>query len=370
MTEQSLLKQLNAVCPYYTMFPLDFPLDRLRGARARDVVLDPFCGRGSTNFAARLRGLASIGADSNPVAVAIAQAKVVATSPGRIAKACQHILAQESAPRLPEGEFWERSFHPHTLAQLCTLREALLVNTTSPARTALRALILGRLHGPRNKRPPYSYCSNQMPRTYAAKPAYATRFWRRRRMQPPFVDVAELVVRKASYFFGQASDAPNATILHADSRHVDFRDHLPTKRRLRWIITSPPYYGMRTYVPDQWLRYWFLGGPPEVKYQFTGQLDHGGPHTFAKSLAQVWRNVARAALPDARLVIRFGGIRDRQCDPRSILHESMSLADVGWSVMTTRSAGSAAEGRRQADQFLRTRSIPVDEFDLYARLRC
>ncbi len=71
------LKALNAVCPYYTMFPLDFPLRTLAGrARKGDWVADPFCGRGTTNFAARLLGLPSVGVDSSPVAVALTQAKL------------------------------------------------------------------------------------------------------------------------------------------------------------------------------------------------------------------------------------------------------------------------------------------------------
>ena len=46
---------LNAVCPYYTMYPLDFPLGVLKKrSSSEEWVLDPFCGRGTTNFAARL----------------------------------------------------------------------------------------------------------------------------------------------------------------------------------------------------------------------------------------------------------------------------------------------------------------------------
>ena len=49
---------LNAICPYFTMFPLTFPLAvRHRRARCGEWVLDPFCGRGTTNYAARLVGL-------------------------------------------------------------------------------------------------------------------------------------------------------------------------------------------------------------------------------------------------------------------------------------------------------------------------
>ena len=53
---------LNAVCPYYTMYPLDFPLRVLKKHGKRgDWVIDPFCGRGTTNFAARLLQMPSVG---------------------------------------------------------------------------------------------------------------------------------------------------------------------------------------------------------------------------------------------------------------------------------------------------------------------
>jgi hypothetical protein len=56
---------LNAVCPYFTMYPLSFPLKILqRHAQPESWVLDPFCGRGTTNYAARLLGLPTIGIDS------------------------------------------------------------------------------------------------------------------------------------------------------------------------------------------------------------------------------------------------------------------------------------------------------------------
>ena len=60
VAEASILS-LNTVCPYYTMFPLGFPLGQLNTAQKDDWVLDPFCGRGTTIFAARLRGLGCVG---------------------------------------------------------------------------------------------------------------------------------------------------------------------------------------------------------------------------------------------------------------------------------------------------------------------
>ena len=48
------------------MFPLDFPLGILKAhARPNARVLDPFSGRGTTNFAARVLGLRTIGIDAS-----------------------------------------------------------------------------------------------------------------------------------------------------------------------------------------------------------------------------------------------------------------------------------------------------------------
>ena len=130
-------------------------------------------------------------------------------------------------------------------------------------------------------------------------------------------------------------------------------------RNAGWFITSPPYYGMRTYVPDQWLRLWFLGGGDQVGYGQEGQLQHGSPEMFAADLHRVWRHCAKRAAPQARLVIRFGGINDRHADPMEILQ--LSLRDSGWRIQTRIAAGTARSGRRQADSFSRSQTTPRDE---------
>src|SRR6266566_3254187 len=243
--EKNGLLLLNGVCPYYTMFPLAFPLDRLRGAKAGEWVIEPFCGRGSTDYAARLLGLPSVGIDSNPVAAVIAEAKLVATTPERIIQVCKSVLETTRTPRVPKGAFWQTCYHPNTLRQLCKLRSALRTGRSSPARSALRALLLGRLHGPRPKFAPPSYLSNQMPRTYAAKPGYAVRFWRKHDMRPPEVDVLELVRRKAASYFGKLPPSAAGEVVCADSATTCLSSLV--ERPAGWVITSPPYYGMRTY---------------------------------------------------------------------------------------------------------------------------
>lgn len=337
--------KLNGICPYFTMFPLDFPYGILSEfASVNDWVLDPFCGRGTTNYASRLLGLPSIGIDSSPVAVAISQSKLANTSPHAIIATAKRIIDSDNTPsEIPEGEFWEWAFHKDVLFTLCKLREALLANCSSNSRKALRAIILGALHGPQSKLKP-SYFSNQSPRTYAPKPGYAVNFWKNRGMKPALVDVLEIIRVRAERYFHSEEPQARGTIIKNDSRNKIVFDNI--KEKVKWVITSPPYYGMRTYIPDQWLRMWFLGGKATVDYSMDKQLNHQSADEFAAQLNQVWKNVSKICTDDASLIIRFGGINDRKVDPLHIVEQSFK--NSGWRISKVESAGFASSGRRQA----------------------
>jgi DNA modification methylase len=357
-------KALNGICPYFTMFPLEFPLNILkRKARPGDVVLDPFCGRGTTNFAARLLGLRSLGVDSNPVAAAITAAKLAKTTVDEILAEARRILTEREARQIPAGDFWQWAFHPAVLNALCRFREAFLEDCTTDARIALRGIILGALHGPKQKTFP-SYFSNQCPRTYAPKPAYAVRFWHARGFVPEPVDVFAIIERRARRYYGTSSSV-TATARLADSREPTALQPETPETRFTWVITSPPYYGMRTYIPDQWLRHWFVGGPDVVDYTNRNQVVHSSPQDFAADLRQVWRNAASVCAENATMVIRFGGLTDRRANPLSIIEDS--LRESGWRIQTIKDAGSARLGRRQADAFLRNKTTPMTEYDVWAR---
>lgn len=345
------------------MFPLTFPLNILkRRAREGDWVLDPFCGRGTTNFAARLVGLNSLGVDSSPVATAITASKLVTTTVDDILAEAREILTNWEARQIPQGEFWQWAYHTTVLESLCRLREALLEDCSTAPRTALRGIILGALHGPKQKTVP-GYFSNQCPRTYAPKPGYATRYWQDRKLVPEPVNLLAVIEYRAKRYYEAWFDMTGAVRL-ADSRSEEALQPETPKIRFNWVITSPPYYGLRTYIPDQWLRNWFVGGPDTVDYTIRNQVVHSSTEAFASDLRQVWRNAANVCADNARMVIRFGGITDRRADPLSLIKGS--LKESGWRISTVRKAGSALEGKRQADAFLRTKTKPMLEYDIWA----
>jgi len=355
--------RLNAVCPYFTMFPLDFPYQHLLDAQPGEWVLDPFCGRGTTNYAARLRGLPSVGVDASPVAAAIAQAKLVYVQPEQVIQEARHILRGPEPANVPSGPFWELAFHPRTLVGICQLREALLEGCDTPARIALRAIVLGVLHGPRTKGHP-SYLSNQMPRTYATKPDPAVRFWQRRGLVPVEVDVLDVITRRAHHVLADLPPPVPEQVICADSREPGAIPEVPGG--FSRVITSPPYFGMRSYNPDQWLRLWFLGGDSTVRYDHSGQIRHRMGE-YSDDLGRVWRNVAARCRPGARLVVRFGAIPTAACDAAKLLLGTLAQSGAPWRVLEIRDAGTPPRGRRQAVQFERTHAA-IAEIDLVAVL--
>jgi len=356
---------LNAICPYFTMFPLEFPLRILSRHRTARVVFDPFCGRGTTLFAARVRGQRGVGIDVSPVAVAISRAKLSTASVQDTLALARRLIKRSSDPKVPDGEFWDRAFHRDTLRDLCAVRDSLLRQRTRTAESVLLCgAILGVLHGP--KTDSESYLSNQMPRTFAPKPAYAAAFWRKRRLNPPRIRVLHAIERKLKLLelsLARAKPAQATDVILGDSSKKSAFRNAP--RRIDVVVTSPPYYGMRTYVQDQWLRNWFLGGSPSVDYSPGEAIPSSSPADFAEALGHTWSNLAVRTRDELHLYVRFGAIPSRAVDAEELLLNSLESSGIKWRVVSVRNARNADAGKRQM-RHMQCESKAVDELDLHA----
>lgn len=363
--------KLNAVCPYYTMFPLEFPLTILNQSSLDSIVFDPFCGRGTTNYAAQTLGIVSYGCDSSPIAVAIAKAKLAVTDATEVLSLMECLLEGEESYTVPQGEFWEWAFHFDTLRELCKLRDGLIALQDTDASIMLRAIMMGCLHGPLTKdKDNPSYFSNQMPRTFAPKPRYSVRYWKQQQMEPRYVDVRIPVRKKVRLVLEPTIKGCSSVnnIWCADSR--DYAGYRDIGSTIDLVISSPPYYGMRTYVQDQWLRHWLIGGSRTIGYETSGQVDHLSPDDFTASLSSVWDNIYNKASDRIRMAIRFGGLASRKADYDQIFRKSIELSAGEWQIYYSRNAGSASRGRRQANMMgSRTKTTAIEEKDYFVRLR-
>jgi len=301
------------------MFPESFVetwIDRL--TKPGDLVLDPFCGRGTTPFQALLMGRKAVASDINPVAYCVTKAKTNAPSERALMRRITFLENRYSPEsweqqRLKLPEFFQCAYSPATLRQILYLR-ASLAWAELKTDCMIAALVLGSLHGETLKSG--SYFSNQMPHTISTKPQYSIRFWKERNLRPPERDAFELLRQRAAYRYESPCPQADATVFMSDFRELP-KFLIRQSYRPRCIITSPPYFDVTNVEEDQWLRLWFLGGPPGLKKGTrSGDYRHATRTAFWDFISDMWRSLSRVAGEKTDVVIRLGG---KSLDPSEIV---------------------------------------------------
>ena len=283
--------RFHALCPYFAMFPETFAEKWIRElTRKNQIVLDPFCGRGTTGLTALLLNRRAVSSDINSVAVCVTRAKTQSPSLSslrrRIAGLSKAYLERdwaEESSSLPE--FFHSAYKPSTLAQIVYLRARL--NWKGNRTDAMvAALTLGALHG--ETLVSQSYLSNQMPRTISTKPAYSIRYWKAHDLHPPDRDVFELLLNRADYRYASDPPADKGITLQSDVRDLPWNP-TPLPGPIRCVITSPPYLDVTNFEEDQWLRLWFLGGPTKPRSGGpSGDDRHRNIESYWRFIADTW----------------------------------------------------------------------------------
>lgn len=301
--------RFHSICPYFAMFPESFAEKWIKQlTQPEDVVLDPFCGRGTAVFQALLMNRNAIGCDVNPVAYCITRAKcnIPATSSlRRIVTLLERSFVdadwEKERKKLPS--FFHKAYKASTLRQILYLRSCLKW-TQSDVDCMLAALVLGALHGESDKSS--SYLSNQMPRTISTKPAYSIRYWERNKMIAPSRNLFALLRNRISFRYVSKAPSKRGKIFHTDMRKLP-KATKNIGKNIRFVITSPPYLDTTNIEEDQWLRLWFLGGEPKPTYNtLTCDNRYVSPDHYWKFIGDMWRSLGEILCENAKIVIRLG----------------------------------------------------------------
>ena len=200
--------------------------------------------------------------------------------------------------------FFRRAFYHTTLRELLFLRSALNWKESSVHRF-ITALVLGSLHGEMDKSS--SYFSNQMPRTISTKPDYSIGYWEKHSLWPRKRDVFQLLRERAKFRLRDANlPGLSGKVALGDARTA--ADLFPeSRRKVKLILTSPPYLNVTNYEEDQWLRLWVLGNEPFPTYKTISKDDrHLDPIKYWKFLEEVWQGIEPLLSKGASLVCRIG----------------------------------------------------------------
>jgi hypothetical protein len=290
--------RFHSICPYFAMFPEAFAtewIDKL--TQPGDLILDPFGGRGTTALTAILSGRGVVSTDINAVAYCLMLAKTSATQ----LRSFDRRSWRSKGAAYPE--FFLHAFHPSTLQQILYLRESLDWRATR-SDSLIAALCLGSLHG--DVSDAASYFSNQMPRTISTKPAYSVKFWKSRNLEPPLRDVFSILRAKAKYRYESTLPAGVSQIYNLDMRRLpSVREKFPGE--IHTVITSPPYLDTTNFEEDQWLRLWFLGGPPSPSARRLSSDDrHSSESGYWAFIGDMWRMLGQILASDANVILRVG----------------------------------------------------------------
>ena len=229
-----------------------------------DIVLDPFSGRGTTLLEARLTGRVAFASDLNPVALALSRAKASSVSYDDAVKRVRELADDyDRVMYLPEAqvqpEHIQIIFSPGTLAQLCYLR-SMLVDSASQVDAFLLGCLLGVMHGAERQDGSSGYASISMPNTFSMSPNYVRRYVSENRLNRAERNVFQILIDKIARLARDAAvDAPPATVTAWDAKELASCPALkPELKKVRLIVTSPPYLDVVNYAKQNWIRSWLL----------------------------------------------------------------------------------------------------------------
>lgn len=287
--------------------------------RPNTVLVDPFCGSGTTLVEARAAGLRAVGTDLNPLAVLVARAKTW-TAPGRRRKQLQSVGHEISGQVLAAGKAARRSgaeqapmrkpagfdpnarnrrlaawFAPHVRRELELIAvhidelradDAELADILTACLSAILYKVSSRTSDTDN-----TWVARNVPRGAAAR-NFAMRL--------------DLLVAGLDDL-ARAGGPPD--VFELDARNLA---KVVPDGGAGGIITSPPYAGTYDYAEHQRLRFDFLG----LRHRELDDGEIGSRRSFMEgpqaerwwrtALAEVMSGIARALAPGAAAAIVIG----------------------------------------------------------------
>ncbi|KPL09196.1 hypothetical protein AMJ85_07040 [candidate division BRC1 bacterium SM23_51] len=317
----------HAMCSYMAMFPPRLPHYFIeKFTRPGDVVLDPFCGRGTTPLQACVAGRIGIGVDLNPLAHVLTRAKVEAPPLAHLQarlRALENDMFYGATDDEPEQI--RMLFHPATLRQLVHLKQVL--DLADPCDNFIAATILGILHGASSRdQTRSSYLSISMPNTFSMSPNYIREYIRAKGLQQIPVDVFSAARRKFQRLFAHAPPAARGFAYRESIENLAriANPHI-RKRRVQLIVTSPPYLRVVKYGLYNWIRLWFLDEDADLLDRTLATY-----HRLDEYLIFVRRALLRmytTLQPGGVCCLVVGDVRDRATG------SSISLADEIWAML-------------------------------------
>ncbi len=313
-------KGIHAIHPYPAKFIPQIPrqLIELYYPGDESIVLDPFCGSGTTLVEAISLGLDAWGIDLHPLACLIARVKTMRLQPQFI-QVAEEVVQRARArlatgkirvPNIPNLNHWFKVDVQKSLAALIAEINSLPSN---PMKEALRVAFSRIVVRVSNQESDTRYAAIE--KTIGADEVFE------------LFDRAALNIYEAVSSFRDDlfRSFGRASVLNRDILTVSPED-LPKKVGL--VITSPPYPNAYEYwLYHKYRMYWLGMNPIAVKEREIGarphyfKTNHQDEKDFEKQMAACFALLSRVMLPEAKACFLVGRsiIHGREIDNKALL---------------------------------------------------
>lgn len=293
--EQRQMHSLHYAISYRASFKPELPDFCIkRYSNPGDVVLDPFCGRGTTALQANLLGRIAYTSDVNPLAVRIGRAKTNPVGLDEVVLRLNEVDFRRPVDISGFKEKFSPFYHPDTYRELLNLRSFIKKNRDR-VNNFVELLALSRLHGhSQGFFSVYSFPQISIPSESQRQINL------KRHQEPDYRSVAPRIIRKAAQclrdgFTRRFFDITEENRIEiADARELNY----VKDSSVDLIITSPPFLDKVDYLGDNWLEVWFA----DIKEEsYRSQL------VMSRAIDD-WRKFIRGCLEEMARVLKPKGV--------------------------------------------------------------
>jgi len=297
--QQRQMHSIHYAVSYRASFKPELPnyfISRCCSDPARDLVLDPFAGRGTTILEANVLGYAGVSNDINPLSERIARPKTRPVPLPELREALNRIDLATDAD-LSDYDRFAPFYDVDTYREILALKQHLRM-CRSEADCFIEMIALSRLHG--HSRGFFSVYSFPQ---ISIRSAAQARINQQRNQTPDYRAIKPRILRKARRVLADFTDAELTRLRAISARNVftchDSRDleSIPDAA-VALIVTSPPFLNKADYIQDNWIEFWFLGIDPEPLRAKIVQTDD----------IELWSEFVRDSLQEMFRVLRPGGV--------------------------------------------------------------
>lgn len=284
-----------------------------RYSQRGDVVLDPFCGAGTTALEAALQGRVAFASDLNPLSVRVTQAKLSPADITEVTLAFQNINLRRPVDLTVFRQVFAPFYDHDTYRELVNLRSFLQTRTDRIYRF-LEVVALGLLHGHSA-----GYFSVYTFPQLALSPEEQEALNCKRRQSPDYRSIVPRILRKTASLL---RDGVPAALRNTMGRHrcavTDAADLsvFPTGA-VDLVVTGPPLPRADDGSKDLWLKSWFSGTP-------TVSCAHG----IVCAGVTEWLDYMNSVLCELARVVKGGGrvvfdLREQRIDGENVMLDEL-----------------------------------------------